>query len=356
MKLPGKLIDRQPHSILVIRLSAIGDIIMASALLPALAEAWPQARLAWLTEEVNADLLRDNPRLDTLIIWPRRRWRQLRQQRRYLQLFGEFRALLKELRQARFDLVLDLQGLLKSGVWAWLSGGKTRIGLGSREGSQWLMTETLDTRTETPRIGGEYLKLARALGLAPARFNMDIQPSAETRRQARALLAQAGVDGAFAVLAPFTTRPQKHWFEERWAALARRLAEERGWHVVILGGPADRPGAERIAADAPGLVDLAGRTSLGQCAAIIAQAALLVGVDTGLTHLGTAMGTPTLALFGSTRPYLDTATARSKVLYEALPCSPCKRHPSCDGQFDCMKRHTVETILAAATTILETDI
>jgi len=349
------LIDFQPRSILVIRLSAIGDIIMASALIPALAEAWPKARLAWLTEESNACLLQGHPRLDKVIVWPRRRWRQLRKEGRYRELFGEFRALAGELRQARFDLVLDLQGLLKSGVWAWLAGGKARIGLGSREGSQWLMTRTLDTRTETPRIGGEYLKLACALGLAPERFDMDIRPTADTARQAGELLAAAGVDGAFAVLAPFTTRPQKHWFEARWAELACRLAEERGMRAVLLGGQGDREAAARIAAAAPGLVDLAGRTSLPQCAAIIAQAALLVGVDTGLTHLGTAMGTPTLALFGSTRPYLDTAAARSKVLYEALPCSPCKRHPTCDGQFDCMKQHTVDKILAEAKTLLETN-
>jgi heptosyltransferase-1 len=349
------LIASTPRNILIIRLSAIGDIIMASALLPALREAWPEAKLSWLTDESNAALLQGNPRLDDVILWPRRRWRGLRQARRYGELFGEFRALAGRLRQARFDLVLDLQGLLKSGLWAWLSGSQVRIGLGSREGSQWLMTKTLDTRTETPRIGGEYLKLARALGLAPAHFDMDIQPTAQTRAQARALLADAGVDGPFAVLCPFTTRPQKHWFEARWAELARRLAAEWGWRSLVLGGPDDRDGAARIAQAAPGLASLAGRTGLAECAAIIGEAGLVVGVDTGLTHLGTAMRTPTLALFGSTRPYLDAATPRSKVLYEALPCSPCKRHPSCDGRFDCMKQHTVEKILAEAKKLLETE-
>jgi len=348
------LIDFLPSNILIIRLSAIGDIIMSSALIPALADAYPQARITWLTEEGNAGLLQDNPRLSQVIIWPRHRWRQLRRERRYLQWLREFRALAVELRRQRFDLVLDLQGLLKSAMWAWLSGGKTRIGLGSREGSQWLMTKTLDTRTETPRIGGEYLKLARALGLNPESFDMDIQPSAQTRQQAQALLAEAGVAGNFAVFCPFTTRPQKHWFEERWAELARRLAAEQGLQTVVLGGPADSASAERIATNAPGLVSLAGRTSLIQCAALIEQASLLVGVDTGLTHLGIAMRTPTLALFGSTRPYLDTGFAHAKVLYEALPCSPCKRHPSCGGRFDCMKSHTAETILAEAITLLET--
>lgn len=348
------LIDFSPRRILIIRLSAIGDIIMASALIRALADAYPEARLVWLAEDGNADLLQHHPRLDTLLIWPRRRWRQLRREGHYGQWLKELWALVAELRRHRFDLVLDLQGLLKSAVWAWLSGGKTRIGLGSREGSQWLMTQTLDTRTETPRIGGEYLKLARALGLAPARFDMDIQPDAETRRQADGLLAGHGLDGDFALLCPFTTRPQKHWFEERWAELARQL-QARGVRVVLLGGPGDAEGAGRIAAAAPGLVNLAGQTRLIQCAALIARAKLLVGVDTGLTHLGIAMGAPTLALFGSTRPYLDTATPRAKVLYHALPCSPCKRHPSCAGRFDCMRQHTVENILAEANLLLEID-
>jgi heptosyltransferase-1 len=355
MSMADPLIDFQPQNILLIRLSAIGDIIMASALIPALREAWPQARLSWLTEAGNAVLLQDNPRLDKVFVWPRRHWRQLRRERRYVQLLQETGALVAQLRQSHFDLVLDLQGLLKSGVWARLSGANTRIGLGSREGSQWLMTQTLDTRTETPRIGGEYLKLACALGLKPARFDMDIVSSAQTQQDADALLRASGVSGPFAVLAPFTTRPQKHWFEERWAELGRRLADDKGWRVLLLGGPDDRDSAGRIAQAVPGLVDLAGKTSLGECAAIIAQAQLLVGVDTGLTHLGIAMATPTLALFGSTRPYLDTASASAKVLYEPLPCSPCKRHPSCGGQFDCMKQHTADKILAAALTLTEID-
>ena len=347
MSLPGF----SPQNILIIRLSAIGDIIMASSLIPALAETYPEARLTWLTDEINADLLRGNPRLDKVIVWPRQTWRKLRKEGRYLLLFREFRSLMKQLREPRFDLVLDIQGLLKSAVWALLAGGKVRIGLGSREGSQYLMTKTLDTKTETPHIGGEYLKLAWALGAARKYFPMDIRPTAETYSQADDLLAGAGIAGGFVVLCPFTTRPQKHWFEDRWAELAKRLKQERGLQAVILGGPDDRQAAGRIAAKAPGLVNLAGLTELIQCAAIIDRAVLLVGVDTGLTHLGTAMKTPTLALFGSTRPYLETGYERSKVLYAALPCSPCKRHPTCDGRFDCMGLHSVEKILAETTII-----
>jgi heptosyltransferase-1 len=350
------LIDFQPQRILIIRLSAIGDIIMASALIPALREAYPQAHLAWLAESGYAELLQDNPRLDQVFLWPRRRWRQLRQARQYGQVWREFRALARELRAGDFDLVLDIQGLLKSGAWAFLSRGRTRIGLGSREGSQWLMSKTLDRTRPTPRIGGEYLKLAQALGAAPERFPMDIPTTAAARQQAEALLAKAKVERPLAVLCPFTTRPQKHWFEDRWAQLARRLAEEKGFAVAILGGPGERAQAQAIAAAAPQLINWVGETSLLQCAALIAKAGLLIGVDTGLTHLGIAMNTPSLALFGATRPYLDAGTERAQVLYEALPCSPCKRHPTCGGAFDCMKQYTVDKVLAAASQLLEKSI
>ncbi len=329
---------------------------MASALIPALKSAFPEARLTWLTEEINVDLLQGNPTLENVLVWPRQRWRKMRKEGRYWQVIRETYAFVKALRQLKFDLVLDIQGLLKSAVWAYLSGSKTRIGLGSREGSQWLMTLTMDTRTETPYIGGEYLKLATALGSKREQFQMDIRPSGKVNQDTMELLTQSGITGGFAVICPFTTRPQKHWFEERWAELAHRFSEERGLQVVMLGGPADKESAARIAAISPGLVNLAGDTQLIQCAAIIQHAVLVVGVDTGLTHLGIAMKTPTLALFGSTRPYLETGFQRAKVLYQPLVCSPCKRHPTCEGRFDCMKQHTVENIMAETTKLLETDI
>jgi heptosyltransferase-1 len=341
-----------PSNILIIRLSAIGDVIMASALIPALRQAYPEARISWLVDEAIGGLLTGNPRLHRVIVWPRRHWRELLRKGRYLEWCGEVKRLLAALRKERFDLVLDTQGLLKSGIWAFLSGGGTRVGLGSREGSQWLMHQVIDRKTEHWLVGSEYLKLMRALGFEPAHFDMDIAVSAQVDQEAAALLKLAGVDEPYAVICPFTTRPQKHWFDDRWVELSIRLAEVRGMQVVMLGGPAEVRAAQAVAAGNTALVSLVGRTSLGQCAAIIARAGLLIGVDTGLTHLGIAMRTPTLALFGPTRPYLDIGAARAKILYEGIDCSPCHRRPTCDGEFTCMKLHTVENVFAATAELL----
>jgi len=129
--------------------------------------------------------------------------------------------------------------------------------------------------------------------------------------------------------------------------LAHDIAREWSMPIVWLGGPGDRNAAETLKKIGGG-VNLAGTTSLATSAAIIAQAALVIGVDTGLTHLGTAFLVPTVALFGSTCPYTITCSPVSKILYHPLPCSPCRRRPSCEGRFECMQAITVSEVLDAA--------
>jgi heptosyltransferase-1 len=338
--------------ILIVRLSALGDVVMASGLIAALRSVHPQAHLAWLVEPAAAPLLRGHPQLDQLIVWPRAQWLRWWRERRWGELRRAWSALRAELRVAHFDLALDAQGLLKSGLWCRLSGAPRRISLLGREGSAWLATERLaPPRPEPTPMGWEYRALARHLGASEAAFRPAVALTEAAREGARAALARAGVGARYAVLAPFTTRPQKHWFDERWAALAADLAQQ-GLVPVMLGGPDDAAAAHRIAALAPRLVDLAGALRLDESAAVIAGAQLLVGVDTGLTHIGSACGVPTLALFGSTRPYLDARAAATRVLYERLPCSPCGRHPTCDGRFDCMRRHTPASVGAAAREVI----
>jgi heptosyltransferase-1 len=337
-----------PARILVVRLSAIGDVIMASGLVPALRATWPAAQLAWLTEPVTAPLLRHNPRLDEVLVWPRAHWRQLWTQRRFGALRSavmEFRA---QLRARRFDLVIDAQGLLKSAACAALTGAPRRVGLNAREGSRLLVHERVALPGgDDSRIGREYRHLARVLGAPEGAFALDLAVGTAPRDAARAALQARGVAGTYAVLCPFTTRPQKHWFEERWSALAQRL-HARGVVPVLLGGPADTAAAARIAAGSAAVVDLTGRLALDESVAVVEGAQLLVGVDTGLTHAGSALRVPTVALFGSTRPYLDAGTPRTAVLYDALPCAPCRRHPTCDGRFDCMRGLGVDRVYLQA--------
>jgi len=341
-------------SILVVRLSAIGDIVFASPLIMALRRRWPEARIAWLVQPECAALLNRHPDLDAVIVCPLRHWQRLWRARRYPELWTGLRTLRAILRQYDFDLALDLQGLFKSGVLAWLSGAPERIGLGSREGSQWLMTRRLPRGGDPRRISSEYRFLAESLALPITDdFRPRIYYGEADAAFADSVIARASLASGYAVFCPFTTRPQKHWIEERWARLAHRVRDELGLVPVLLGGPKDREAARRIADAADDrLLDLTGRTTLTEAAALIDRAALLIGVDTGLSHMGIACATPSLLLFGSTCPYLDTTRANARVLYHARACSPCKRRPSCDGRFDCMGAIETDEILRAATEVL----
>jgi len=343
-----------PQRILIIRLSAIGDIVMASGVIPCLRDAFPDATIAWLTEEGNEDLLRHNPRLDRVFVWPRRRWRELGRKRHYRQWWLEFRRLQRDLKAQRFDWVLDLQGLLKSAVWGWLAGGQRRVGLGSKEGSQLFVTEIVDRNIDSPVIAKEYRNLMDVLDTLPERYAMDIAVSPQTQRTADTLLRNTGVSGSYAVLCPFTTRPQKHWFDDRWVELATGIRDSIGLTPLIVGSAGERDRAAAMAECAgKSAVNLCGQTRLDECAAVIRGSSLLVGVDTGLTHLGIAMQRPTLALFGSTCPYLDTGSDSARVLYHRLPCSPCHRHPTCQGAYTCMRLHSAASVLAATHELLD---
>jgi len=339
--------------ILIIRLSALGDVVMCSGLITALRSIHPDAHLAWLTEPPAAPLLAHNPRLDAVIVWPKERWKKLWKQKQRAQLWQEVRAFRQTLQDQHFDLVLDTQGLLKSGVCAWFTGAPRRVSISAREGSRWLVHERLMPRPDpADRMGSEYRQLAMHLGASDSSFQPDLAIGDRPRQEAQSLLALKGIQGPYVVLAPFTTRPQKHWFEDRWAELARRLMAH-GLQVVMLGGPADQQASQRMAGLIPGLVDLTGLLPLDSSAAVVEGAALLIGVDTGLTHMGSALKRPTLALFGSTRPYLNGGTASTRVLHDALPCAPCRRHPTCDGRFDCMRDFTVDRVEHAALALLE---
>ncbi|NBC47992.1 MAG: lipopolysaccharide heptosyltransferase [Gammaproteobacteria bacterium] len=339
--------QRQPERILLIRLSAIGDIVFASPLIATVRQHWPRASIAWLAQPDCAPLLQHHPDLDEVISWPLPRWRDLWRKRRFMQLLKELRAAVRALRARRFDLALDLQGLLKSALPAWLSGATDRIGLGSREGGWLLMTRVLDRGPDSAQIGSEYHHLAQSLALPTDRFRLALYPGQEAAAAAEALIGEQGLASGFAVICPFTTRAQKHWLAERWPTLAAQIRQRFGLPTLMLGGPGDCAAAAEITTLAGGrIINLVGQTSLLTAAALIERARLLVGVDTGLSHMGIVFRRTSVLLFGSTCPYTETGQPNARVLYHPRSCSPCRRRPTCDGAFTCMRDLEVDEVIA----------
>lgn len=333
-----------PLRILIVRLSAIGDIVVSTGLISSLRSLYPRAHITWLCEPMGAPLLSHNPRLDELIIWPKAEWKALRKAGRWSELWRAISAFRQDLKRRQFDLVVDPQGLLKSGVMGWFTGAPRRVAAFAREGSHLLCHErTVPPSIAAPLIGHEARHLAYYLGATPESYRLDLAVGTAPLERAQALMP--ATDRPTVALCPFTTRPQKHWVEDRWAPLARHLMDA-GFEPVLLGGPGDAEAAQRIARAEPAITNLVGQLRLDETVAAISLCEGLIGVDTGLTHMGTALGLPTLALFGSTCPYTQGQDHLTRVLYDALPCSPCHRKPTCHGAFTCMSGISSERVLA----------
>lgn len=340
------------NKILIIRTSAIGDVIMASPLISALKSKYPQAQIHWLAEPFVHDLIRFHPDIDKVHSFPKTQLKTLWREKKYISLFKQMRQLKLQLQSEQFDLALDVQGLFKSGIWAWLAKATTRVGFRSKEGAGLFMTDVIDKPNNEPTISSEYQRMAEYLQCDTSTFLMDISISNQAITTINKLILSKYSNG-FAVISPFTTREQKHWTDENWRKFTAEFYQRYKLAIIIVGGPNDARHAESLCHQMPFLSHVCGQLSLNESVALIAHAKLVVGVDTGMTHAGIAKQTPTLALFGSTRPYLNTRTCSAEVVYLNKQCAPCKRKPTCGGKFECMTDITPAMVMDRVSMLLE---
>jgi lipopolysaccharide heptosyltransferase I len=281
--------DRSPR-ILLVRLSAVGDVIHGLPVLNAIRERFPQAFLGWVVEQRAAALLEGHPALDERILLPRG-W--LKSPRTVWQLR-------RRLHQLRFDLAIDVQGLTKSAVAAWLSGAGRRIGFGDdkgRELSRWLNNELVHTSAQ--HIIDCNLELLRPLGIDRPTVRFEIPERTVDGQRAEQIVESAGLKGGFAVVNPGAGWPSKLWPPDRYAAVARHLAGRQALpSLVVWAGSQEEVWARQIVAESEGAARLAPATTLLELAAVTRRASLFVGSDTGPLHLAAAVGAPCVGLFG----------------------------------------------------------
>ncbi len=340
--------------ILIIRPSSIGDIVMASPMINALKKGLPNARISWLVDPSAIDLLRFNPHLDEVIPWDKDKWKGFWKKGHLIAFLREVFRFSREMRARHFDLTLDAQGLLRSRILARLSCAHKRVGFESKEPGRFFMTRIISRGPNNKRMGSEYEHMMRELGIPPSPFISNLVLSERDVAAGQRAIREAGITGVYAVICPFTTRPQKHWVRERWGILAKAIHRDFGIPTIMLGGPGDMEESAIIKSEASdSFVDFTGRLSLAQSGAVVRESGLTIGVDTGLTHLAVAFDRPTVALFGATCPYLYSENRKALVLYNKMPCSPCKRSPDCNGEYTCMKNIDMEDVFEAAWHVLK---
>jgi lipopolysaccharide heptosyltransferase I len=328
-----------PRRILLIKPSAIGDVVHTLPILALLRRRWPAAHLSWLLTPACAGLLEGHPLLDEVLVFQRHHFgRGWRDPASALSLI-EF---LSDLRDRNFDLVIDLQGLLRSGLLAWQTRAPVRIGFANaRELAPAFYTHRVPIHSPEQHAIDRYLRVAVALGCdvnAPVEFPFHV--SDQDRNQVSAMLNGTG---RYAVLLPGTNWPTKMWPVERYAALVTPLRERFGMASVVAGSREEID----LAAQVTGGINLAGKTTLRQLAALIEGAALVIANDSGPMHIAAAMNRPLVTLFGPTNP-LRTGPYRRRdsVLRVDIPCSPCYSR-MCSHQ-SCLQWLQIEPVLNLA--------
>ncbi|CAN5376783.1 lipopolysaccharide heptosyltransferase I [soil metagenome] len=323
-----------PQKILIIKPSALGDIVHALPVLNLLKRRWPNAQISWLVGSSFADLLENHPQLHEVIRFDRHRF--ARAWWNPLALFEMF-AFGVGLRRRHFDLVIDLQGLLRSGLTAKLARSPIRVGFSNARELAWMFYTHRVSAAKDQHALDRNLMIAESLGCGSAPVEFVLPVDEADRKYIRAMLPS---NQPYAVLLPGTNWLTKRWPVEYFASLVGPLRQRYNFASVVAGG-AD---AAALARQIDGAVDLTQRTNLKQLAALLAGAEVVIANDSGPMHIAAALGRPLVTMFGPTNPLRTGPWSRDdSVVRVDIQCSPCYSR-TC-SHISCMKWLGPEAVL-----------
>lgn len=289
-------------NILIIKPSALGDIVMALPALSALRRNFPKAKITWLIRPEFATLIKDHPHLNDIILFDRRflgkAWRNPR-------AFGAILSLIATLRRSGFDAVFDLQGLFRTAGLAWLSGCKKRFGMqNAREGASLFYTHKVPHSRDRIHVVDAYLEIVQAAGASDLAVEFVFPQDRRAADAAEKLLTAHNVDiNNYAVFVPGSAHPNKCWPPERFALLADKISSQFGLAVAAVGSASEKPVVQKIKnlANLP-VTDLTGLTGLNELTALLKSARIVISNDTGPGHIAAALGVPLVMIFGWSNP------------------------------------------------------
>ncbi|MDP6119009.1 MAG: glycosyltransferase family 9 protein [Planctomycetota bacterium] len=348
----------QPSSILIVRLSALGDVINTLPVLDALKAAWPKISISWIVEPASAPIVEAQPHVDRTFILDRKGvQRSLVKPGQWRQLARDVRHLVSDLQYAAFDVALDMQGNFRSGLVTRLSRAKQRVGFHAvdRKERDLCFTDLQALPLPAPCHRAEKaLHLLTALGVNSDKATAGLPVSSEAEAKARAFLAEKGLKGKrLVVMHPGTSAfgSYKRWTDEGFRDLCGRLCEGGETGVVLTWSGKEMESAAKLAESLHPNVHVSFETSLLELAELCRQANLFVGADTGPGHVASLVGCPVVSIFGPKDPFVYRPYfSPCRVVQQELWCRPCFSR-ACSAPV-CLTGIPVEQVYEAAMGLL----
>lgn len=335
--------------ILIIKMSALGDVVHALPVARALKQALPGARIDWVVEEKARGVLEGNSDIDRVLVAKTSKWR------RYpgLSSLREIAGLMGKLRGGHYDLAIDLQGLVKSGVITLLSGARLRLGYDSdycRERLSAIFTNCKGRpASREQHVVEQHLELLRTIGIPrDGQVSFPLPQSHEADRAIHYFLASlpGGTPERLVVIHPGAGWVTKLWALDRYALLADRIRRELDATILILWGPGEEAMAWELKKKMKEEGHVACPTSVVEMISLFRRCRLLVAGDTGPLHLAAACGLPTVGIFGPTSPLRNGPYGvPASVAHIPLPCSNCYGR-TCSYGVECLRTLSVEEVFA----------
>jgi 3-deoxy-D-manno-octulosonic-acid transferase/heptosyltransferase-1 len=334
-------------NILIVKLSAIGDVIHTLPAANAIRVHYPNAHITWLVEEAAYPLVANHPAIDRVLLSKRKRWIKNF-------AFREIIGFIRQLRDTRYDIVIDFQALLKSGVLTALARGKRKIGFD--KGMEHAECSHIFFNERVPPVSMElhallrYMRLLAPLGIESDCIEYRLPIQDRDRRTAEKLLTLS--TSPLIAINPVAKWETKLWQNEKFAQLADLLTDKHQATIFFTGAPEDRQTIDDIQSQMKhASLNLAGRTSLMELAALYEKADVLISTDTGPMHLGAAVGIPVVALFGPTAPWRTGPFGLGhQIIRSSQACSPCFKRKC--PTIACMKEILPEQVLAAVEKVI----
>ena len=339
-------------NILIVKTSAIGDVTHTLPALNALRDHYPHAHISWLVEEASQDIVKGHHALDQVLVSKRKYWVKEIQNGNRKKAVKEIVQFIQMLRQKKYDLIIDFQNLLKSSMFIALARSRKKAGYGVGMAHSEYSYIVLNHRV--PAVPMDYhavyreLILIEKLGIPVKRIAFDLPVFDSDRKAITDILFREGALNQMPIVAinPMAKWDTKLWDNTKFSKIADQCVSW-GFQVIFTGSFDDYSGVNDIQGQMKNpSINLCGKTTLKSLAALYERSKLLITTDTGPMHIAAALGSPVVAIFGSTAPWRTGPFGSiHNVVRVDLPCSPCLKR-NCSTH-DCMKKISVDMVLAS---------